>query len=108
MKLSVWSLDIETAFLKEELSEEIFMKVPDGFDMIHGEEKAKDKVLRLNKSIYVLVQAARKWHEKFSEKIIELGYKGNNVEPCVFNKLKGDEFCILCIYMMESSQTAKG
>jgi hypothetical protein len=59
--------------------------------------KQKDKVLRLNKNIYGLVQAVRQWHGKFSEEIIKLGYKGNNVKPCVFTKLENFEFCILCI-----------
>jgi hypothetical protein len=36
------------------------MKVPDGYGKIHGEEKAKGKVLRLNKFIYGLMEAVRK------------------------------------------------
>jgi phosphoketolase len=48
LNLKSRSLDIETAFLNGALTEEICMKVPDRFDRIHGEEKAKNKVLRLN------------------------------------------------------------
>jgi hypothetical protein len=97
LNLKAWSIDIETAFLNGELTEEIFMKVPEGFAHVHGEEKAQNKVLRLNKPIYGLVQAVRQWHAKFSEEIIKLGFKGNNVEPCVFTKFENEEFCILCI-----------
>ena len=59
LKLPAWSLDIETAFLNGDLTEEIFKKVPDGFNQIHGEGKVSGKILRLNKSIYGLVQSAR-------------------------------------------------
>jgi hypothetical protein len=36
------------------------------------------KVLRRNKYIYGLVQAARNWHEKFKEAILKEGFKGNH------------------------------
>jgi hypothetical protein len=75
----------------------IYMKIPDGFAHVHREEKTQNKVLRLNKSIYRLVQAARQWHAKFSEEIIKLGSKGNNVDPCVFTKFENEEFHILHI-----------
>jgi Reverse transcriptase (RNA-dependent DNA polymerase) len=47
--LKAWSLDVETAFLNGDLDEEIYMKLPKGFD---GEDKglSKTKDLKLNKS----------------------------------------------------------
>jgi Reverse transcriptase (RNA-dependent DNA polymerase) len=56
--LKAWSLDIETAFLNGDLEEEIYMKLPQGFN---GEDPdlSKIKALKLNKSIYGLVQVAR-------------------------------------------------
>jgi hypothetical protein len=55
--------------------------------------------LKLNKSIYGLVQAARQWHDKFSEEIMNMGFKNNHIDTCVFYKEEGKEFCILCIYV---------
>jgi hypothetical protein len=43
LKLRAWSIDIETAFLNGELTEEMYMKIPDGFAHVHGEEKPKTK-----------------------------------------------------------------
>jgi hypothetical protein len=74
------------------------MRVSDGFGRIHGEKIAKGKVLRLNKSIYGLVQAARQWRGKFSEEIIKFGYKDNNV----------NEFCILCIHVDDGDHHLQG
>jgi hypothetical protein len=59
---------VETAFSNGDLSEEIFMKIPDGYKMINKKEVTEGKVLKLNKSIYGLVQAARQWHENFPKK----------------------------------------
>ena len=55
LKLEAWSIDIETAFLNGDLEEEIFMKIPQGMEV----QLAETKALKLNKSIYGLVQAAR-------------------------------------------------
>jgi Reverse transcriptase (RNA-dependent DNA polymerase) len=95
LKLPAWSIDVETAFLNGDLNEEIYMRIPEGFE---GEGKG-NSILKLNKSIYGLVQAARQWHNKFEEIIVKQGFKGNNVEPCVFHKQEGTEFCVLCIYV---------
>jgi hypothetical protein len=62
LKLPAWSLDVEIAFLNGNLSEEIFIKIPDGYKMMSQKEATEGKVLKLNKSIYGLVQAARQWH----------------------------------------------
>jgi hypothetical protein len=95
LKLEAWSIDIETAFLNGDLEEEIFMKIPQGMEV----QLAETKALKLNKSIYGLVQAARQWHKKFSEEILKLGFMENNIDPCVFMKQEGMKFCILCIYV---------
>ena len=55
--LSLRQLDISTAFLNGDVNEEIYMDQPEGFI----EEKSKDKVCKLSKSIYGLKQAERQW-----------------------------------------------
>jgi Reverse transcriptase (RNA-dependent DNA polymerase) len=97
--LKAWSIDFETAFLNGNLDEEIYMKIPKGYDG-EGEPKiGENKVLKLHKSIYGLVQAARQWHKRFDEEIIKLGFKKNEIDPCVFFKQEGNKICILCIYV---------
>jgi Reverse transcriptase (RNA-dependent DNA polymerase) len=71
------------------------MRIPEGYEG----EGSRNSILRLNKSIYGLVQAAQQWHRKFKDVIVKQGFKGNNVEPCVFHKQEGTEFCVLCIYV---------
>jgi hypothetical protein len=56
-KITVYALDVQTAFLHGESEEEIFMKIPEGYT--EDQEFYEMKALNLNKAIYGLVQAAR-------------------------------------------------
>jgi Reverse transcriptase (RNA-dependent DNA polymerase) len=94
LKLKAWSLDVETAFLHGDLDEDIYMKIPDGFEESKRLKEEENRVLKLKKSLYGLVQAARLWNRKFEDKIVNLGFKKNNIDPCVFLRSKNT-----CIYV---------
>ena len=53
--LEVHQMDVKTAFLNEDLEEEIYMEQPEGFFAL-GQEK---KVCKLVKSLYGLKQAPK-------------------------------------------------
>ena len=58
-----WSseiIDVETAFLYGDLNEEIYMTIPKGLEE-YMHQDLKNKCVKLKKSIYGLVQAARAW-----------------------------------------------
>ena len=57
-KLHLHQMDVSTAFLNGELSEEVYMRQPEGF-VKKGEEHL---VCRLNRSIYGLKQSPRCWN----------------------------------------------
>ena len=61
--------DIETAFLYGELEEEVYMKLPPGYDQDQGE------AVLLDKAIYGLVQAALQWNKKLAAILKKLGFK---------------------------------
>ena len=46
----------------------------------------EDDVLALLKCIYGLVQAARQYHKKFVEILRSIGFKGGDVDPCLFTR----------------------
>ena len=50
--------DVNAAFLNGDLDEEIYLELPEGFDHPAG------TIVRLRKSMYGLVQAARMWMKK--------------------------------------------
>jgi hypothetical protein len=79
----VWNMtcsvvDIETAFLHRVLDEEIYMEVPKGLAI------KDNKKLMLRKTIYGIVQSARKFYEKLINvsKVIE--FHGRKSDPCLW------------------------
>ncbi|XP_058725901.1 glycerophosphodiester phosphodiesterase GDPDL7-like [Vicia villosa] len=71
------------------------MDQPEGF-VIHGQE---NKICKLDKSIYVLKQAPKKWHEKFDNLMISNGYKVNESDKCIHYKYENRIFTIIRLYV---------
>ena len=59
----IWQMDVKTAFLNGFLEEELYMMQPEGF----VDPKSADKVCKLQRSIYGLVQASRSWNKCFDK-----------------------------------------
>lgn len=89
-------LDVKTAFLHENLEEEIYMLQLEGF-----KQKGKvNFVCRLNKSLYGLKQVPRCWYKRFNSFIIGLGYNRLHADPCAYYKKFGEnDFVILLLYV---------
>ena len=61
----IWQMDVKTAFLNEFLQEELYMMQPEGF----VDPKGANKVCKLQRSIYGLVQASCSWNKCFDSVI---------------------------------------
>jgi hypothetical protein len=80
------NMDVKTAFLYGDLDEEVYMEIPEGYDI-----DRKKKVFKLKKSIYGLKQASRIWNEKFTEEVKKLGYQQSQADPCLFYRMEKDK-----------------
>lgn len=69
-------LDVKNVFLNGDLAEEIYMKLPPGFE----ESLGRDKVCRLHKSLYSLKQSSRAWLNRFSNWIQKAGYSQSQAD----------------------------
>ncbi|TPX29969.1 DNA-directed DNA polymerase, partial [Synchytrium microbalum] len=72
------TLDITTAFLNGEISEEVYVRQPTGFD------DGTERVCRLHKSLYGLRQAPRVWFQLLSSWMLEHGLLPSNGDPCLY------------------------
>jgi hypothetical protein len=93
--LELYQMDFKTAFLNGDLQESVYMAQPEGF-AIEGKERMG---CRLKKSIYGLKQASRQWYLKFDEVIKKFDFVKNQVDNCVYIKIKGSMFIILVFYV---------
>ncbi|KAM0024789.1 putative RNA-directed DNA polymerase [Helianthus debilis subsp. tardiflorus] len=85
----IQQLDVNNAFLHGDLEEEVYMKIPQGF-----QSEAETLVCPLRKSIYGLKQASRNWYHKFTGALLEMGYKQSVADASLF------------IYKLETSHVA--
>ena len=63
LNLELIQLDVKTAFLHEDLEEEIYMTQPEGFK-VDGKE---NMVCKHEKSLYRLKQSSRQWYKRFDK-----------------------------------------
>lgn len=100
-ELQIEQFDVKTAFLYGELSEDIYMEVPEGL------KTQSSKVCKLIKSIYGLKQSSRCWNEKFCSFLTTYGFKPSPSDNCVFVGYFKDVKVILILYVDDGLLLAK-
>ena len=78
-------IDVETAFLNGDLTNDIYMDCPEEMKNVNNSVNC----LKLEKCIYGLVQAARQFFRKLKEVLVKLGFETSKVDPCLL--IKKDE-----------------
>lgn len=92
LDLEILQLDVKTAFLHGRLDEELYMKMPPGYDN-DGE------VCRLHRSLYGLKQAARAWFLRLKQDLIDLGYRVSSADPALYIRGTGVDRVLLLVYV---------
>ncbi|KAD5803068.1 hypothetical protein E3N88_14428 [Mikania micrantha] len=96
MRWKIHQLDVKSAFLNGELTEEIYVDQPEGFVM-PGKEHM---VYRLKKALYGLKQAPRAWYAKIDGFFVSNGYLRSNNEPTLYIKHSNPGKVIyVCLYV---------
>ncbi|KAK8936988.1 hypothetical protein KSP39_PZI012089 [Platanthera zijinensis] len=91
----VHQMDVKTAFLNGELDEDIYMAQPEGY----VQKDQKDKVCKLDKSIYGLKQAPKMWHMKFDQVVKSLGFQSSLSDKCLYHRSLSNQTVIICLYV---------
>ena len=66
-----YHLDVKIAFLNGEITEEIYVQQPEGYE----DSKRRKDVYKLHKALYCLKQAPRAWYFKLDKSLTTLGLK---------------------------------
>jgi hypothetical protein len=96
--LECHQIDINNAFTESKLKEEIYMAPPPGIEVKPG------CVLKIQRSLYGLKQAARDWNETCKAAILNLGFRQAYADPCIFMHKSG---VILGVYVDDIVVAAK-
>lgn len=83
--------DVPSAFLHAELTEEVYMKQPEGF------EDGSNRVCRLKRSLYGLKQAPRAWNHRFMNFMKKFNLNVSEADPCIL--YDDDRDIILSIFV---------
>lgn len=94
MKLHLHQMDVTTAYLHSELTDEVYMKQPDGYVDIRN----PNSVLKLNKAIYGLKQSGRAWNTKLDAVLRKIDFLPCVNEPCLYYK-NGDSLNLIAVYV---------
>ena len=86
---------MNNAFLNGTLEETVFTKQPPGFEVTD-----KSLVCKLNKVIYGLKQAPRKWFDRLKSTLLQLGFVGRVIHPCLSTDNKYILFICLSMWMI--------
>ena len=87
----IWQMDVKTTFLNGFLKEELYMMQPEGF----VDPKGANKMCKLQRSIYGLVQASRSWNIRFDKLIKAYRFIQTCGEACIYKKVSGSTTAFL-------------
>ena len=94
-KWEVHHMDVKSAFLNGELTEEVYVQQPPGFAV----DKDSAKVLKLRKALYGLRQAPRAWNAKLDATLARLDFTRCPQEHGVYRRGDSDSFLLIGVYV---------
>nr|GEU50787.1 retrovirus-related Pol polyprotein from transposon TNT 1-94 [Tanacetum cinerariifolium] len=93
--MTIYQMDVKTAFLNGELKEEVYASQPKGFvDPDHPTH-----VYRLKKDLYRLKQAPRAWYDTLSIFLLDKKFSKGAVDPTLFTRKIGKHIILVQIYV---------
>ena len=85
-ELDMHLMDVMTAYLYGFIDTDIYIKIPEGFNMLEPNKFKPSSLysLKLQRSLYGLQQSGRTWYNCLSNYLLKEGYVNNPICPCVF------------------------
>ncbi|GJS63130.1 retrovirus-related pol polyprotein from transposon TNT 1-94 [Tanacetum coccineum] len=93
--ITIFQMDVKTAFLNGPLKEEVYVSQTEGFI----DPEFPNHVYRLKKALYGLKQAPRAWYDKFSSFLIQHGFTKDIVDPTLFTRRHGEDILLVQVYV---------
>nr|GEX19322.1 hypothetical protein [Tanacetum cinerariifolium] len=92
---TIFQMDIKTAFVNDELKEEVYVSQQEGF----VDEDNLSHVYNLKKALYDLKQAQRAWYDMLLSFLISKHFSEGAVYPTLFTRKAGNDLLLIQIYV---------
>ncbi|GKC04409.1 retrovirus-related pol polyprotein from transposon TNT 1-94 [Tanacetum coccineum] len=93
--MTIYQMDVKTAFLNDELREVVYVSQPKGFvdpdNLTH--------VYRLKKALYGLKHAPQTWYDMLSSFLLSQNFSKGAVDPILFTRKEGKDIIMVQIYV---------
>ena len=86
--ITLYQMDIKSAFLNGEIEEEVYVKQPPGFI----NPKKPNHVYKLHKALYGLKQAPRAWYKCLTKFLIASGFEIGKIDSTLFTKRVNENY----------------
>nr|GEV52007.1 retrovirus-related Pol polyprotein from transposon TNT 1-94 [Tanacetum cinerariifolium] len=93
--MTVYQMDVKTAFLNGELKEEVYVSQPEGF--VNPDHPTH--VYHLKKALYGLKQAPRAWYDTLLRFLLDNNFSKGAVDPTLFTCKIGKHILLVQIYV---------
>ncbi|GJT42849.1 retrovirus-related pol polyprotein from transposon TNT 1-94 [Tanacetum coccineum] len=93
--MTIYQMDVKTAFLNGELKEEVYVSQPEGF----VDQDNPSHVYKLKKALYGLKQAPRAWYDMLSSFLISQQFSKGAVDPTLFTRHARNDLLLVQIYV---------
>jgi Reverse transcriptase (RNA-dependent DNA polymerase) len=86
-------MDVKSAYLNGNLSEQIYMQPPPGLEVLEG------SVLHLKKAVYGTKQGRRVWYNDIRDTLKMMGYQRTEANNTVFSRNNNNTLLIIVLYV---------
>ncbi|GJW00432.1 retrovirus-related pol polyprotein from transposon TNT 1-94 [Tanacetum coccineum] len=93
--MTIYQMDVKTAFLNGELREVVYVSQPKGF----VDQDNTNHVYRLKKALYGLKQAPHVWYDMLSNFLLSQEFSKCIVDPTLFSRKAGCDILLVQIYV---------
>ena len=89
-------MDVDTAFLNAPVTEDIYIRPPEGFPI-----PSNMNCFKLKKALYGLKQSPREWYNHINGFLHKINFKRLDAEPCLYFREDDDDntICIISLYV---------
>jgi hypothetical protein len=94
-RFKFYQMDVKSAFLNGDLSEEVCMEQPRGFKLFDN----PDLVCKLKKDLYGLKQAPQAWYHRMDTYLKDKGFESGTIDINLYIKTEDNNLLIVLVYV---------